>query len=85
MFYLVCNSLEDRTRLITHLKQNDILSVFHYLSLHSSPYYKDKHDGRALPNCDMFADRLVRLPLFYELKEEDVQKIIQELIVISDN
>ena len=85
MFYLVCNSLEDRTRLITHLKQNDILSVFHYRSLHSSPYYKDKHDGRALPNCDMFADRLVRLPLFYELKEEDVQKIIQELIVISDN
>ena len=76
MFYLVCNSLEDRTKLIDHLKQNDILAVFHYLSLHSSPYYTDKHDGRALPNCDMFADRLVRLPLFYELTEENVVRIV---------
>ena len=49
MFYLVCNSLEERTGLIKHLKDNDIQAVFHYLSLHSSPYYKDKHDGRSLP------------------------------------
>jgi dTDP-4-amino-4,6-dideoxygalactose transaminase len=76
MFYLVCNSLEDRSKLIAHLKANDILAVFHYLSLHSSEYYTPKHDGRELPNCDMFADCLVRLPLFYELKEEDVIHII---------
>jgi len=75
MFYLVCNSLEDRTNLIAHLKQNGVLAVFHYLSLHSSPYYTDKHDGRELVNCDMFADCLVRLPLFYELGEEEVMRI----------
>lgn len=75
MFYLVCNSLEERTALINKLKDNDILAVFHYLSLHSSPYYKDKHDGRDLPNCDRFADCLVRLPMFYELDLEDVDKI----------
>ena len=77
MFYLVCNSLEDRSKLIAHLKANGILAVFHYLSLHSSEYYAPKHDGRELPNCDMFADCLVRLPLFYELKQEDVKNIIE--------
>ncbi|HOU68997.1 MAG TPA: dTDP-4-amino-4,6-dideoxygalactose transaminase [Chitinophagales bacterium] len=75
MFYLVCNSLEERTALINKLKDNDILAVFHYLSLHSSPYYKDKHDGIALPNCDKFADCLVRLPMYYELMESEVEQI----------
>jgi len=76
MFYLVCPSLEVRTKLINVLKQNEILAVFHYLSLHSSPYYAEKHDGRVLANCDKFADCLVRLPLFYELSIEDLDKII---------
>ena len=75
-FYLVCNSLEDRTKLIAKLKGNNILAVFHYLSLHSSDFYKTKHDGRALPNCDRFADCLVRLPMFYELKEEMIMEIV---------
>ena len=75
MFYLVSRSLNERTELIKRLKENDILAVFHYLSLHSSPYYKDKHDGRELPQCDRYADCLVRLPLYYDLKEEDVARI----------
>ena len=72
MFYLVCNSLEQRTALIRHLKDNGIQAVFHYLSLHSSPYYMEKHDSRALPECDRYADCLVRLPMFYDLKDEQV-------------
>ena len=80
MFYLVCPSLTDRTMLINTLKQNDILAVFHYLSLHSSPYYHEKHDGRVLANCDMFADCLVRLPLFYELTDENLDKIIETIM-----
>jgi dTDP-4-amino-4,6-dideoxygalactose transaminase len=79
MFYLVCNSLEDRTKLIAHLKANGILAVFHYLSLHNSDFYKHKHDGRALPNCDKFADCLVRLPLFYELENETVKNITAKI------
>ena len=79
MFYLVCPTLEERTKLIAALKQNDILAVFHYLSLHSSPYYTEKHDGRILSNCDRFADCLVRLPLFYELSETDLAKIIDTI------
>ena len=75
MFYLVCNCLEQRTALIKHLKEHDIQAVFHYLSLHSSPYYTDKHDGRDLPECDRYADCLVRLPLFYDLTEEQVIEV----------
>ena len=75
MFYVVCNSLEKRTGLIERLKEENVLAVFHYLSLHSSPYYTDKHDGRALPECDRFADCLVRLPMFYELTPEEATRI----------
>lgn len=67
MFYLVCNSLEERTRLIEYLKTVNINAVFHYLSLHKSPYYFSKHDDRDLPNCDKFADTLIRLPFYYEM------------------
>ena len=75
MFYLVCNTLEERTSLIKHMKDNGVLAVFHYLSLHSSPYYKDKHDNRELSNCDRYADCLVRLPMFFDLSIEDVGRI----------
>ena len=75
MFYLVLPDLAKRTALIQHLKENDVLAVFHYLSLHSSAFYKDKHDGRALPECDRYADTLVRLPLFYDLTIEQVEYI----------
>lgn len=79
MFYLVCRSLNERTELIKHLKDNGVLAVFHYLSLHGSQYYKDKHDGRQLPNCDRFADCLVRLPLFYELGKIDINRIVESI------
>ncbi|RZA01938.1 MAG: dTDP-4-amino-4,6-dideoxygalactose transaminase [Sphingobacteriaceae bacterium] len=80
MFYLVCNSIEDRSSLIEHLKNEGIWSVFHYLSLHKSDYYKDKHDGRVLTNADKFESCLVRLPFYFELTDEQLQKIIQSVI-----
>lgn len=79
MFYLVCNSLQERTAMIKKLKENDILAVFHYLSLHSSEYYKDKHDGRHLPECDRYADCLVRLPMYYDLCEDNVCEICNSI------
>ena len=75
MFYLVLPDLEQRSGLIAYLKANGVCAVFHYLSLHSSTYYADKHDGRALPECDRYADCLVRLPLFYDLTIEEVNHI----------
>lgn len=79
MFYLICNSIEERTALIKRLKDNDIQAVFHYLSLHSSPYYADKHDGRDLPNCDRYADCLVRLPMYFDLEFDEVEKICNQI------
>lgn len=81
MFYLVCNSLEERTQLIAHLKGQGFGAVFHYLSLHLSDYYKEHHEGEIpnLPNCDRFADCLVRLPMFYELTVEQVKTITETI------
>ena len=75
MFYLVLPDLEARTALLNYLKSQEIYAVFHYLSLHASPYYAPRHDGRALPECDRYADCLVRLPLFFDLTEGDVNRI----------
>ena len=72
MFYLLLPDLEKRTALIQYLKENGIMAVFHYLSLHSSAYYADKHDGRVLSNCDRYADTLLRLPMYYDLSFEEV-------------
>jgi dTDP-4-amino-4,6-dideoxygalactose transaminase len=75
MFYLVCNSIEERSALIQELKNENILSVFHYLSLHKSTYYTSQYEGPELEYTDMYTDCLVRLPLFYELTESDIFKI----------
>ena len=72
MFYITCKNLEARTGLIAHLKAENINAVFHYLSLHKSPFYELKHDGRGLPVTDMFADNLLRLPMYFELTEDDI-------------
>ena len=80
MFYLTFPSLEKRTAFIAHLKEHGILAVFHYLSLHSSTYYADKHDGRALPQCDRYADTLVRLPMYYDLSLEEVEQICNVIV-----
>lgn len=76
MFYILCESLEQRTDIINKLKNLDIMAVFHYLSLHTCPYYDEKHDGRSLPETAKFADRLLRLPLFFELDTPAVIKAV---------
>lgn len=82
MFYLVCRSLDERTKLIAYLKEQGVGAVFHYLSLHLSDYYKEHHKGVIpnLPYCDRFADCLVRLPMFYELENEAVEFAIKVIL-----
>ena len=67
MFYFVCASLAERSALIAHLKQHGILAVFHYLSLHKSPYYAPRYDGPELPHADRYSDCLLRLPMYFDL------------------
>ena len=76
MFYLVCPSQEFRDQLIASLKAKNIHVVFHYQSLHKSPFYKEKHDGRELIESDRYTDCLVRLPMWVGL---DAQNILENL------
>lgn len=80
MFYMVFPNLDYRTKYMKNMKENGVVSTFHYLPLHSSEYYKDKHDGRELPNCDHYADCLCRLPLYYELNDDEVKYIINKTV-----
>jgi dTDP-4-amino-4,6-dideoxygalactose transaminase len=77
MFYLTCLDGSVREKLIQSLKEEGFHAVFHYLSLHSSEFYKDKHDKRELLNSDNFTDCLVRLPLYFELEQNDLDAIVQ--------
>ena len=81
LFYLVCRNLEERSGLIAHLKEKGIGAVFHYQSLHLSEYYGMHHSGEIplLPNCDLFSDCLVRLPMFYELKDDEVNYVVTSI------
>lgn len=79
MFYLVCDSLATRSALIAHLKLQDIHAVFHYLSLHKSDFYLKNNPSETLPNSDHFTDTLVRLPFYYDLNNEEQQKVIQAI------
>jgi len=77
MFYIALETIEQREKLIALLKQNGFHAVFHYISLHSSTYYNDKHDGRLLVNSDNFTNTLLRLPMFYELDTAAIATIVQ--------
>lgn len=78
MFYLLFNNLKTRTEFINYLKQNDILSVFHYIPLHNSP--AGEQYGRYVGDMSVtnkISDTLVRLPMFYDLNIEELNKVIQ--------
>jgi len=76
IFYIITSSLEERSRLIDYLKQNGIWAVFHYVPLHSSPagmrYGRTAGDMRV---TDDISDRVLRLPVYYEMREEDVEMV----------
>lgn len=80
MFYIVCRNIDERSALISFLKDNGIQACFHYLALHRSEYYTTHYTERPeLPNCDRFADCLVRTPMYYELKEDEVKYITDKI------
>lgn len=81
MFYLKAKNLEERTALISFLKENGILAVFHYIPLHSAPagqkfgvfHGEDKYTTAE-------SDRLLRLPMYYGLTDSDINKVIDTVI-----
>lgn len=79
MFYLVFPNVNQRSAFIAYLKEREISTVFHYLSLHKSPYFKNQYAGAELQNSDRYTDCLVRLPLYYELTDADMDYIISTI------
>ena len=79
-FFLITRSLDERTALIAWLKERGISSVFHYLSLHKSIYAQKRGWDKAdLPNADKFTDRLLRLPLFKELTNGEIDRTVDAI------
>lgn len=76
IFYFLTRDLEERQKLAEFLKDNGVIAVFHYLSLHRSPYYSKKHGKRKLPNADKYSDTLLRLPLFFEMNLDMVEIVV---------
>jgi dTDP-4-amino-4,6-dideoxygalactose transaminase len=81
IFYMICSSNKERNDLIKYLAENNISSAFHYLSLHKSPFYRDKYTGDELVNSDMYSERLVRLPLYTEIRNEELMFITEKVKV----
>ena len=84
MFYIKTKNIEERTSLIEYLRENKIMGVFHYIPLHNSPagkkysifYGKDQYTTNE-------SERLLRLPMYYGLKEEEVKKVVEIITVFE--
>ena len=79
LFYLLTNEHSQQLALLEWLNKNGIQAVFHYLPLHSSPYFTSKHDERELNRADYFSENIIRLPFFYDLKTTDQDVVINKI------
>ena len=80
MFYLLAADLAERTALIEHLRQAGILAVFHYVPLHSSPFAKSLGLPQSdLPVTDDTSSRLLRLPMYYDLRDREVDEVVGDI------
>lgn len=76
MFYGLCRDLDERSRLIAFLKNRGIHAVFHYICLHSSPFYSRFYNGAPLHEAKRYEETLIRFPLYYELTDSEVDDVI---------
>jgi len=80
MFYIKAKNLEERTELLSYLRQNEIGAVFHYIPLHSAPagHKYGRFDGEDVYTTKE-SERLVRLPLYYGITEEETGRVIDAI------
>lgn len=79
LFYILTNDISERNSLIAYLANYEIMAIFHYQPLHSSPFWKNRTDVN-LPETDRFSDTLLRLPLYNDLSLDDVRYITGKVI-----
>jgi len=77
LFFILSRNPHERDQMIKHLKKKGILAVFHYVPLHSSEYFRNKHDGRELPVTERLSSQIIRLPLFTDISEEEIETVVK--------
>ncbi len=75
MYFIILPSGQIRDELMRFLKESGITALFHYLPLHSSPYFAGKHDPMILPNTERFSSCLLRLPFYMSLRTRQIDRI----------
>ncbi len=83
IFYIIVPRLRDE--LLKYLKSKGIDATFHFLSLHKSKFYEKKHDGRNLSMSEFYANNLIRLPLYYDLKYNEINRVIRIIKQFYEN
>lgn len=79
IFYIICRSPEERALLIKHLRVAGVSAIFHYQSLHKSPFFMRMDPKIILPNSEFFSEQLLRLPLYNDLDANGVEFVISEI------
>ncbi|WP_390882462.1 DegT/DnrJ/EryC1/StrS family aminotransferase [Aeromonas piscicola] len=80
IFYPDCASLQQHSQLTQHLDLAGVKAVFYYQSLYCSPYFQGLHDGHPLPNVDDFTASIVRLPMCFDLSNDQVDTVCERII-----
>lgn len=79
LFYLLTKSHEEQLKLLNYLKLHEIQAIFHYLPLHKSPYFSKNKKIKSLVEAEHYGDRLVRLPMYYELTLTQVRIVTKAI------
>ena len=82
LYYLICNTPEQQRTLLEALKERGVGAVFHYVTLHDSPFARKRYQKVELPNATRFSESLIRLPLYYDLSKREQDYIISSLLEI---
>ena len=84
MFYILFNDLQTRTKFISYLKSKEIYAPFHYIPLHSAPAgQKYCKTFSSMEITNRVSDTLVRLPMYYDITDDQVNKVIEAVLMFG--
>ena len=84
MFYVLLDNRHERDRMVEHLKAAGISAYFHYVPLHAAPYWHGRYSHVKLPVTDDISSRLLRLPMFYDLADEEIAYVCEKVRAFKD-
>ena len=79
IFFFCLPIPSERSKFIAYMTECGIQCVSHYISLHTSPFYRNKHDGRALKQADFYTEYLIRLPIYPELTLSEAKFVVDSI------